>query len=210
MDVARLIGTRRGQLSRTERSWIDPERRVLAWPPDECKNDAPHVIPIDEAAWAIIEQLLQQGAERPWCPYLFDGLRPGAQRVEALGLHRGFPKLVGDRVPEGWTPHRTQGGWVCLPPYAEHGGDRSARQRQALGGGGDGDLRAQDGEHGEALQHGEPGGAAGAAGGGAARDGADASAHRCAPRGEASGAGPWLRDDGRSSGRSSGMHLECM
>jgi len=92
MDVARLIGTRRGQLSRTERSWIDPERRVLAWPPDECKNDAPHVIPIDEAAWPIIEQLLQQGAERPWCPYLFHGPRcaPGRRPSKRWGCIGDF------------------------------------------------------------------------------------------------------------------------
>src|SRR5262245_5322455 len=113
MEVGRLIGTRRGQLSRTERTWIDPERRVLAWPPDECKNDAPRVIPLDEAAWAIIEQLLAQGAERPWCPYLFHGPRcaPGRAPSKRWGC-------IGDFR----TPWETACKKVGLPVGRKNGG----------------------------------------------------------------------------------------
>jgi integrase len=120
LDFARLYGIRRGQLSRTVRTWVDRDRRLIAWPPDECKNDEPHTIPLDETALVLIDQLLAMGAERPWCPYLFHGryCAPGRKVSKAWGCVGDFYKawtnacaaagLPVGRKAGGYTFHHTR------------------------------------------------------------------------------------------------------
>src|SRR5262252_4116657 len=93
LDFARLYGIRKGQLSRTRAAWVNLERRLIEWPPEECKNDEPHVVPLDDAAMAQIERLLAIGKERPWCPYLFHGRHCHAGRVKNISKTYG---CVGD------------------------------------------------------------------------------------------------------------------
>jgi integrase len=115
LDFARLFGTRRGQLSRTHRTWIDRDRRALQWPPDECKNDEPHEIPIDEAGWAIIERLLADGDQRPWCPYLFHGrhCHPGRKPNKTYGCVGDFKKAWAKAMQAAGLPvGRKAGGYT--------------------------------------------------------------------------------------------------
>jgi len=115
LDFARLFGTRKGQLSRTERTWIDRTHRVLTWPPDECKNDEPHEIVLDERAWVIIERLLADGEQRPWCPYLFHGryCHPGRKRSKKYGCVGDFKKAWAKAMVQAGLPvGRKAGGYT--------------------------------------------------------------------------------------------------
>jgi hypothetical protein len=73
-------GTRKGQLSRTLRRFVDLERGVIAWPAEECKRDTPHVVPLEPGGTLdIVERLM---ARPPlFCPYLFHGPRCAAGRT---------------------------------------------------------------------------------------------------------------------------------
>jgi integrase len=118
LDFARLYGTRRGQLSRTQRAWFDPVRRVIEWPPQECKSDEAHTIPVDDAGLAILSQVLRE--ERPWCPYLFHGpyCHPGRRPSKVYGCVGDFKKawakacavagLPVGRKAGGYTFHHTR------------------------------------------------------------------------------------------------------
>src|SRR5262249_50529768 len=70
---ARLYGTRKGQLARTLRRFVDLDRGVVAWPPEECKHEEAHPVPLAGEGPALAAQL------RPrlplHCPYLFHGPR---------------------------------------------------------------------------------------------------------------------------------------
>jgi integrase len=79
-EFACEYGVRKGQLAQVERTWVDPARRVITFPPRVTKRRRQHQIPLEGRGWAIVERLLALGAERPWCPYLFHGLRCHAGR----------------------------------------------------------------------------------------------------------------------------------
>jgi integrase len=64
-------GIRRGQLARTLRRFVDLERAVIEWPPEECKAREPHVLPLVGRSLTLVEQAVE--AARPWCPFLFHG-----------------------------------------------------------------------------------------------------------------------------------------
>jgi integrase len=75
---AQRNGTRRGQLTRTRRQYVDLGRGVIAWPAAEVKADAPHVLPLDAVSLALVRAALREA--RPWCPYLWHGPRCAAGR----------------------------------------------------------------------------------------------------------------------------------
>lgn len=64
-------GIRRGQLARTQRRFVDLERAVIEWPPEECKAREPHVLPLVGRSLTLIEHAMDTA--RPWCPFLFHG-----------------------------------------------------------------------------------------------------------------------------------------
>jgi integrase len=106
-------GTRRGQLTRTLRRFVDLERGLIAWPPDECKHDEPHTLPLEGDGLALVQRLMT----RPplWCPYLFHGPRcaPGRQPSKRYGCVGDFKRawrtaLVRAGLPVG----RKAGGYV--------------------------------------------------------------------------------------------------
>ena len=47
-------GTRKGQLARTQRRFVELDRGVIVWPPDECKAREPHTLPLEGAGLAIV------------------------------------------------------------------------------------------------------------------------------------------------------------
>src|SRR5262249_11125138 len=55
---ARLYGTRKGQVARTQRRFVDLERGVIAWPPEECKHDEAHTIPLDGEGLDLVRRLM--------------------------------------------------------------------------------------------------------------------------------------------------------
>jgi integrase len=84
-------GTRRGQLARTQRRFVDLERAVIEWPPAECKAREPHVLPLVGRSLDLVARLM--ATARPWCPYLFHGRwcrggRPASKKYGCLGDFR--------------------------------------------------------------------------------------------------------------------------
>jgi integrase len=79
LEFACQYGVRKGQLAKVERTWVNAPLQVITWPPKTTKRRRTHQIPLEGRGWAIVERLLTDGAERPWCPYLFHGAycRPG-------------------------------------------------------------------------------------------------------------------------------------
>jgi len=78
-------GTRKGQLARTLRRFVDRHRCVIVWPPDECKHEEQHVLPLEGEGLAIVERLMTNPPL--WCPYLFHGPRcaPGQSPSKTYG-----------------------------------------------------------------------------------------------------------------------------
>jgi len=91
IDFARLNGTRRGQLTRTRKTYVNRLGRSLTWPADDTKNGEPHTIPLDDATLAIIDRVL---AMNPWCPFLFHGplCAPGRRPNRHYGCVGDFKK----------------------------------------------------------------------------------------------------------------------
>jgi integrase len=85
-------GIRRGQLARTHRRFVDLERAVIEWPPEECKAREPHVLPLVGRSLTLVEQAMD--AARPWCPYLFHGrwCRGGRRPSRKYGCLGDFRK----------------------------------------------------------------------------------------------------------------------
>jgi hypothetical protein len=82
---AYLHGTRKGQLARTRRTFVDLERAVSAWPASECKHNEPHVIPLEGEGLAIVKRAIADA--RLCCPFLWHGPRcaPGRTPPERYG-----------------------------------------------------------------------------------------------------------------------------
>jgi integrase len=69
--VAHAYGTRKGQLARTLRRYVDLDRGVIEWPATECKHREPHVVPLEGEALAVVARLM---ASPPLhCNHLFHG-----------------------------------------------------------------------------------------------------------------------------------------
>jgi integrase len=79
---ARLYGTRRGQLARTQRRFVDLVRGVVEWPAAECKAGTPHAIPLEGDGLVIVEAAMADA--RTWCPYLFHGPRCAPGRTSSV------------------------------------------------------------------------------------------------------------------------------
>jgi integrase len=117
-DFALLYGIRKGQLARTLRRFVDVDRALIEWPPNECKAREPHTLPLDAAGLAIVKRAMT--AAVPWCPYLFHGrdcsparVRPKSNRYGCLGnLRIAFRKAC---EAAGLAVGRKAGGlvWHC-------------------------------------------------------------------------------------------------
>lgn len=110
---AYLYGTRKGQLTRTRRAFVDLERAVIAWPASECKHDEPHVIPLEGEGLAIVKRAM--AGARLWCPFLWHGPRcaPGRRPPERYGCLGSF-RIVFRKACEaaGIVVGRKHGGVV--------------------------------------------------------------------------------------------------
>jgi len=86
--LALLLGTRRGQLSRTRRAYVDLDAGLVTYPRHETKQAEEHAIPLDADALAIVERAMQRAV--PWCPFLFHGplCAPGRAPSKAKGGRR--------------------------------------------------------------------------------------------------------------------------
>jgi integrase len=112
-DFAYEHGTRKGQLTRTLRRFVELGRGVIVWPPDQCKHREPHTLPLEGASLELVASLMQKPPL--WCPYLFHGprCRPGHQPSKRYGCVGDFGKawrtaLLAARLPVG----RKAGGIV--------------------------------------------------------------------------------------------------
>jgi integrase len=106
-------GTRKGQLARTLRRFVELSRGVIVWPPDECKSREPHTLPLQGASLELVASLMKKPPL--WCPYLFHGprCRPGRQPHRRYGCVGDFSKawrtaLLAAGLPAG----RKAGGFV--------------------------------------------------------------------------------------------------
>jgi integrase len=94
-DLFRFVyehGTRKGQLCRTLRRFVDLDGAVITWPPSECKANEAHVIPLEGVGLAIIERLMARPPLH--CPYLFHGpdCAPGHTPSKRYGCVGDFKK----------------------------------------------------------------------------------------------------------------------
>jgi integrase len=115
LEFASLYGIRRGQLSITEKTWVDLERGTITWPPTATKPRELHSIPIEGTGRAIVERLLADGEKRPWCKYLFHGKRcaPGRRGVRRYGCIGDFKKAWNAACKAAGLPvGRKAGGFV--------------------------------------------------------------------------------------------------
>ncbi len=114
-------GTRKGQLARTLRRYVDLEQGVIAWPPAECKHKEAHTLPLEGTGLAIVEALMKRPPLH--CPYLFHGPRcaPGHTPSKAYGCVGDFKKTWGAACKKAGLPAgRKVGG------YTFHGTRHSA------------------------------------------------------------------------------------
>jgi integrase len=110
---ALLNGTRRGQLARTQRRFVDLERALIEWPPDEVKADEPHTVPLEGEALALVRAAMKNA--RMWCPYLFHGPRCAAGRAPSkrYGCVGDFKKAWATAMERaGFPVGRKAGGYV--------------------------------------------------------------------------------------------------
>ncbi len=106
-------GTRKGQLARTLRRYVDLERGVIAWPPAECKHKEAHTLPLEGIGLDIIESLVARPPLH--CPYLFHGPRcaPGHKPSKEYGCIGDFKKAWATACKAAELPvGRKAGGYV--------------------------------------------------------------------------------------------------
>jgi integrase len=110
-------GTRKGQLARTLRRFVELSHGVIVWPPSECKHREPHTLPLEGASLELVAQLMKKPPL--WCPYLFHGphCAPGRQVNRRYGCVGDFRRawrtaLLAAGLPVG----RKAGGFVFTAP----------------------------------------------------------------------------------------------
>jgi integrase len=106
-------GIRKGQLARTQRRFVDLDRGVIGWPPDECKSREAHVVPLEGDALALVRGLMQ--APPLWCPYLFHGRHcaPGRSPSKNYGCVGDCKKAWATACRKaGFPVGRKAGGFV--------------------------------------------------------------------------------------------------
>ena len=111
-------GTRKGQLVRTLRRYVDLERGVISWPPTECKHKEAHTVPLEGDGLALVERLMTRPPLH--CPYLFHGphCAAGAKVSKEYGCVGDFKRawatacrkagLAAGRKGGGYTFHHTR------------------------------------------------------------------------------------------------------
>lgn len=106
-----LLGQRPVEIVRLKRNQWDSRERILTW--EETKNGRPHVIPVPDAAAAILDRLARSGGE-----FLFpSGIAPG-EPMSAKSLH-GVMRRVRDRMPvQDWVNRDLRRTWKTLAGYA--------------------------------------------------------------------------------------------
>jgi integrase len=122
-------GTRRGQLARTLRRYVDLDRGVIEWPPAECKHRESHTVPLEGQALTIVEALMRRPPMH--CLYLFHGPRcaPGRQPSKVYGCVGDFRKAWATACRKAGVPAgRAAGG------YTFHGTRHSAATNLRAGG----------------------------------------------------------------------------
>jgi len=113
LRFAYLNGTRRGQLARTQRRFVDLTRALIEWPPIEVKADEPHSLPLEGESLAIVRVAMQDA--RLWCPYLFHGPRCAAGRPASkrYGCVGDFKKAWAKAMAQAGMPvGRKNGGYT--------------------------------------------------------------------------------------------------
>jgi integrase len=106
-------GTRKGQLARTLRRFVDLERAVIEWPPAECKHKEAHTVPLEGRGLAIVKERMARPPMH--CPYLFHGphCRPGQAVSKTYGCIGDFKKAWKAACKKaGLPPGRKVGGFV--------------------------------------------------------------------------------------------------
>jgi hypothetical protein len=112
-SFAYLNGTRKGQLARTLRRFVELERGVVSWPPDECKHKEAHTLPLEGASLELVAQLMKKPPIH--CPYLFHGprCRAGRQPSKRYGCIGDFKRAWRTALTAAGLPiGRKSGGFV--------------------------------------------------------------------------------------------------
>jgi integrase len=112
------VGTRKAQVSRTRRDWVDltPGRETIIWPAAEVKAREPHGIPVtDPEALAALRTALRDA--RPWCPYLFHGRfcrphRPVTKSLRAYGCIGDCKTAFAGACARAGLPYGKDGGFT--------------------------------------------------------------------------------------------------
>jgi integrase len=113
LRFAYLNGTRRGQLARTQRRFVDLRRALIEWPPAEVKADDPHSVPLEGESLAIVRAAMENA--RMWCSYLFHGPRCAAGRKPSkrYGCIGDFKKAWATAMEAaGFPAGRKAGGYT--------------------------------------------------------------------------------------------------
>jgi len=87
---------------------------LIAWPPEECKHEEPHTVPLDAEAFAIVERAMD--AAVPWCPFLFHGpdCKPGHKPSSDYGCVGDFKKAFRTAVEAAGLPYGRKAGGVVF------------------------------------------------------------------------------------------------
>jgi integrase len=106
-------GIRKGQLARTLRRFVDLDRGVILWPPEECKAREAHTLPLEGTGLALVKLLMKRPPLH--CPYLFHGNRcaPGAKASREYGCVGDFKRAWATACRKAGLPvGRRAGGYV--------------------------------------------------------------------------------------------------
>jgi integrase len=106
-------GTRKGQLTRTLRRFVDLERGLIAWPKDECKAKEPHTLVLEGTSLELIVSLMKKPPIH--CNYLFHGPRcaPGHRPSKRYGCVGDFKRAWRTALKAAGLPvGRKHGGFV--------------------------------------------------------------------------------------------------
>jgi integrase len=107
-------GTRKGQLARTQRRFVDLERGLIVWPPEECKHKEPHTVPLAGDGLVVVEQLMARPPLH--CPYLFHGpaCAPGRRPSRDYGCVGNFKRAWTTACVKAGLPVGRKAGGVVF------------------------------------------------------------------------------------------------